>query len=302
MTMLRITRGLPASGKTTLARAWVAEDPRSRARVNRDDLRAMLHTRYLGQDTERQIQAFRDAAVVALLERGIDVIIDDTCLPARTVRDLRRLSVRAGATFEVVDLTDVPLETCLERNAARPETTRVAETWIRDMYQRYIAGRPYPLPLAAEPADVVVTGPYEAPADAPRAIMVDVDGTVALMADRSPYDETRVHLDQPNRPVIAAVQAMAAAGCLIVFCSGRTEAARAATEKWLREQVAVPYEALFLRRSGDVRKDSAVKLDIFDREIRHRFHIVAVFDDRDQVVRMWRELGLTVFQVAPGAF
>jgi len=131
---------------------------------------------------------------------------------------------------------------------------------------------------------------------------VDIDGTVALMAGRSPYDETRVHQDRPNEAVIAAVQAMHAAGHAVIFCSGRTDGCRAATEKWLAEHVAVPYEALYMRRSGDTRKDSVVKVELFDQHIRNRWRVVAVFDDRKQVVEAWRGLGLTVFQVAPGEF
>lgn len=303
MTTLTITRGLPASGKSTLARAWVAEDPARRFRLNRDDVRAMAHASvFLGQDTEKQVQAVRDAAVTALLKRGVDVVVDDTNLPSRTARDLRRLAVLAGADFEVIDLTDVPLDVCLARNALRGPPELVPEDRIRDMHQRYVAGKAHPLPLADEPEDGTVVEPYAPKPGTPEAIMVDIDGTVALHGTRSPYDESRVHEDRPNLPVIAAVRAMHAAGHLVVFCSGRTEACRDATEKWLREHVAVPYAALHMRPTGDMRKDSIVKAEIFDREIRHRYNVVAVFDDRAQVVRMWRSLGLTVFAVAEGEF
>ena len=57
-----------------------------------------------------------------------------------------------------------------------------------------------------------------------------------------------------------------------------------------------------MRATGDPRKDSIVKREIFDREIRDRYRVVGVFDDREQVVQMWRALGLTVFQVAEGDF
>ena len=93
-----------------------------------------------------------------------------------------------------------------------------------------------------------------------------------------------------------------AAGNAIVFCSGRTDDCRAATEVWLAEHVGVPYEALHMRATGDQRRDSIVKAEIFDREVRDKYHVVGVFDDRAQVVRMWRALGLTVFQVAEGNF
>jgi predicted kinase len=309
MTMLRITRGLPASGKTTIARAWVAEDPVRRARVNRDDLRAQLHDGvFVPQSeettgTEKAVTAARDATITALLNRGVSVFCDDTNLPARTARDLRRLAVLAGAEFEVVDLTDVPLATCVERNAQRAGRAFVPEDWIQDMHRRYIAGKPHPLPLPDEvETNRDAAEPYVAPEHTPRAILVDIDGTTALMAARSPYDETRVHEDRPNLPVIAAVRAMHAAGHEVVFCSGRTEACRDATEKWLAEHAAIPYAALHMRAVGDMRKDSIVKAEIFDAHIRHAYDVVAVFDDRNQVVAMWRGFGLTVFQVAEGAF
>lgn len=57
-----------------------------------------------------------------------------------------------------------------------------------------------------------------------------------------------------------------------------------------------------MRAARDMRKDAAVKLEIFDREIRHRYRVIAVWDDRASVVAMWRSLGLTVFAVAPGDF
>lgn len=299
MATLYITRGLPGSGKTTRARAWVAEAPAGRARINRDDFRAMVHGGFA--DQERMVSAARDAAITALLRRGVDVVADDTCLPQRHARDLRRLATLAGASFEVWDLTDVPLEVCIERDAARAAT--VGEKVIRDMHTRYLAGRTYPLPLPDDgPTDEGTVVPYVPAPGTPAAVLVDIDGTTALMGTRGPYDETRVHEDRPNPPVIAAVAAMHAAGYRVVFCSGRTDACREATERWLAWHVPVPYEALHMRAAGDMRKDAVVKAEIFDRKIRHAYDVRAVFDDRTQVVTMWRALGLTVFQVADGNF
>jgi predicted kinase len=305
VTTLIVTRGLPGCGKTTRARAWVAEDPDSRIRVNRDDARTMMHGGRRGTaQQERQVTVARDAQVGALLGKGYDVVCDDTSLPSRHVRELRRVAVLAGAGFEVWDMTDVDLEVCLERNRNRKGTPAfVPDDVIRDMHRRFIDGKGYPLPLpdeAAQPAGTVV--PYVPPPGAPTAIMVDIDGTVALMAGRSPFDESRVHEDAANAAVIAAVRAMHAAGHAVIFCSGRTAGSREATGTWLAEHVAVPYEALYMRAVGDSRKDSIVKVEIFDREIRNKFNVIAVFDDRRQVVDAWRALGLTVFQVAPGDF
>lgn len=297
MRRLLITRGLPASGKTTFARKL---QPRV-VRVNRDDLRRMLHgDRLYTQWAEGQVTQAQRATVEALLRAHADVIVDDTNLRTKTVREWAELAARLGAQFEVHDFTDVPLAECIRRDAERPEADRVGEEGIRRMHARYLAGRNLPLPI-----------PYVSPTAAPRyqpdpalpaAILVDIDGTVALMGDRGPYDWHRVGSDSPNPAVITAVRAMHAAGNAIVFCSGRDEVSRAETEAWLELYVGVPYQGLFLRPEGDGRKDAVVKREIFDHEIRERWRIVGVFDDRQQVVRMWRALGLTVFQVAEGDF
>src|SRR4029079_8076368 len=132
-----------------------------------------------------------------------------------------------------------PLDECIARDALRSGDSHVGEDVIRGMHQRYLAGRKLPLPAPVESTNAAAT--YPPPADAPRAVLVDIDGTVAVMSDRSPYDMTRVDLDAPNHAVISAVRAMEAAGHLVVFCSGRTDDCRDATESWLRTHVGVPF-------------------------------------------------------------
>ncbi|WP_030436291.1 AAA family ATPase [Actinoplanes subtropicus] len=297
MTRLLITRGLPASGKTSFARKL---QPRV-TRVNRDDLRRMLHgQRLYTQWAEGQVTHAQRAAVEALLRAHADVIVDDTNLRNKTVRDWAELAARLGAQFEVHDFTDVPLEECIRRDVSRPADDRVGEEAIRRMHARYLAGRNLPLPIPYIPE--IPHRLYEPDPALPAAVLVDIDGTVALMDDRSPYDWDKVGSDLPNAAVITAVRAMHAAGNAIIFCSGRDEVCRPETEAWLDLYVGVPYEALFMRPEGDGRKDAVVKREIFDRDIRDDWRIVGVFDDRQQVVRMWRALGLTVFQVAEGDF
>lgn len=135
-----------------------------------------------------------------------------------------------------------------------------------------------------------------------KAIMVDVDGTVALRGDRSPYDETRVSKDTPNHPVLAVTRAMYLDGHAVIFCSGRTEACREQTTAWLVKHFGWPFAALHMRSVGDQRKDSVVKRELYERHIRDAYDVTCVLDDRNQVVDMWRSIGLTVLQVAPGDF
>jgi predicted kinase len=294
---LTITRGLPGSGKTTWARAQ-----RGHVRVNRDELRRMLHGGPLLTGwAEVQVTIAQRALVQSLLCAGVNVISDDTNLRPRAVRDLAELALACGAEVVIRDFTEVPLDECVARDAQRTGDERVGEDAIRGMYRRYLDGRPLPLPVPAL-ASAAPRAPYSPPDGAPEAFLVDIDGTVAVMNGRGPYEEHRVSEDRPNPPVIAVVRALHAAGYRTVFCSGRRESCRTDTEAWLAAHVGAPYDALLLRPDGDGRMDAIVKADLFDRHVRDRYRIVAVLDDRDQVVRMWRSMGLTVLQVGEGNF
>ena len=57
-----------------------------------------------------------------------------------------------------------------------------------------------------------------------------------------------------------------------------------------------------MRKTGDFRKDSIVKKELFDENVRGKYNIEFVLDDRNQVVEMWRSIGLVCLQVADGNF
>ncbi len=138
MARLLITRGLPASGKTTFARTLQP----SVVRVNRDDLRRMLHgARLYTARAESQVTRAQRAAVEALLRAPADVIVDDTNLSLTLTEEWAELAARCGATFEVHDLTGVPLAECIRRDAERPPADRVGAAAIRRLHAEYLARR-----------------------------------------------------------------------------------------------------------------------------------------------------------------
>ena len=323
MTTLVITRGLPASGKSTWARRWVQDSPR-RARVNRDDLRENLFgLPRLDHEGETAVTVAQRSCVESLLRSGRDVVVDDTNLRSRYARGWADLAASVGAGFEVRDFTDVSLEVCLQRDADRLAAGRrgVGEPVIRQLHQRFLAAGPLPPVRRPDPgahpetggragagssADAgsgssAGSGSYLPDPELPTAWLVDVDGTLALMSGRSPYDWARVGEDRPNHPVIDLVRGLAGAGHAIVVVSGRDGSCRPQTLDWLSRH-GIPCDELLIRSAGDSRKDSVVKREIFDREIRPRWQVRGVLDDRQQVVAMWRALGLTCAQVASGDF
>jgi predicted kinase len=307
MSHLHIYRGLPASGKSTHARQCIdASRVGSIVRLNRDDLRKMmLPTGYKEPvyQAEELVTKVQQGQIVELLRGGVDVIIDDTNLRARSVRTLAQLALKAGATWSCIDFFDVPVEECLRRDAARENA--VGEEVILRMYRKYLSnGRTLPVP---EVEASVVGKPYVPVVATRQAVMVDIDGTVALHHDvRDPYDTSKYHLDKPNAPVIEAIRAECNSNT-ILFCSGRDAEFRDVTVEWLKEHIFNgPLDGmgfrLFMRPTGDKRNDAIVKLELFDEHIRDTYNVRRVYDDRDRVVDAWRSIGLTVLQVAPGAF
>ena len=134
------------------------------------------------------------------------------------------------------------------------------------------------------------------------AFLFDIDGTLALHKDRDPYRWQDADQDRPNLPLIAVVHSLSRSGFGIVYVSGRTEDARPLTQRWLNREVGVS-GPLYMRPSGDYRKDVEIKREIYRGHVEPFYEILAVFDDRNQVVRLWRdEIGLTCFQVADGDF
>lgn len=137
-----------------------------------------------------------------------------------------------------------------------------------------------------------------------KAIIFDIDGTLAIRDTgpdgRGPFEWDRVGEDTVNRPVMTVAQMLAFAAPFfadmeILLFSGRDERARYPTQLWLDEHLG--YEAkLYMRSEGDNRRDAVVKKEMLDGA-RELWDIIAVFDDRNRVVDMWRDNGITCMQV-----
>jgi len=87
----------------------------------------------------------------------------------------------------------------------------------------------------------------------------------------------------------------------VFICTGRDEGYRVVTEKWL-DCNDIGYTKLFMRPAGDRRDDSVIKKEMLDDMRSKGYNPSLVFEDRDRVVKMWRENGIRCFQVAPGNF
>jgi predicted kinase len=295
---------LPGSGKTTDAKKWVAEDYGNRVRVNRDDIRGMFHDGiFIEGVTENRVIDARNILIKNYLRRGVSVACDDTNLKNSVVKQLMKTAYQVGAAVDVVDLTNVSVDRCISRDYERGAS--VGAEVITQMAEKFVKGKGYPLPLPlVEPVEAVNWKPVDGiNITKPWVILCDIDGTLAHKGDRDVYDDSKVHLDTADESVLSTISSMADAGYLTIFVTGRSDACRPQTEKWLRDVGVWDYDPqLLMRKAGDTRDDAVVKYEIFDREIRDNCNVLFVLDDRDRVVEMWRRIGLKVYQVAPGDF
>lgn len=279
--MLKVTilKGLPGSGKSTIAVDMVKDSNGKTVRINKDSLRKMSSNTYFGKlNDESLIDRMRDRLILETLESDKNVVIDDTNLHPSIPGRIRQL---VGDTAVVEErFVNTPLHECIRRDLLRERS--VGERVIRNMYQRYLA------PLPRDPA---------LDEGLPEAVIVDIDGTLCLIGDRDPYDASKCHLDTPNPAVMSIIQHYPN----IILCSGRQELHRPETEKWLEDH-DIHYINLLLRQTDDRRRDAVVKEEIYHNHIEGKYNITFVLDDRQQVVDMWRSVGLRCLQVAPGDF
>jgi len=290
---LVITRGVPGCGKSTYANAWVISAP-NRIRVNRDDIRFQTYGVYFGKPIDENIvTVIEDSMIVAALKSGISVIVDDCNIEQKYINRFAHMAFRYGATFRVQEF-NTPVGQALENNRTRRDNGGrfVPENVILNMHNRL---KPYTLPEF--PAVV----PYVAPLDKRDAILYDLDGTVAHATDRSPYDFSRVKEDIVDDNIANIINSFAAYGITAIGLSGRDDICYDDSLDWLYEN-KVANDYLFMRKTGDKRKDNIVKLEMFNEHIRDNYNVLFVLDDRNQVVDMWRALGLQCLHVADGEF
>lgn len=292
MQKLIYTIGLPGSGKSTWAKKMVEENDHYK-RVNKDDLRAMIDASKWSKSNEKFIIKVRDYIILEALREGKSVICDDTNFGPHGKRfqelvdSINKEFRRNKVILECNDsFLSVSVEECIQRDLKRFNS--VGKDVIMRMYNQYIAR---PIKYIKQDESL------------PKIYLCDIDGTIAKMNGRSPFDWKSVGEDLPNESVISTIKILHSNQRPIIFMSGRDACCRTETENWIKTHVGIESPLLYMRSEGDKRKDSIVKRELYEQHIKDKYYVVAVFDDRDQVVNMWRkELFLPVFQVDYGDF
>lgn len=138
---LIICQGLPGSGKSTWSRSWVEEFPKSRVRVNRDEIRHQLGPYWI-PTREKLVTDIETNIILCGLRRGYNVVVDATNLRGiQRFTDLVKKHCGELVTENIFvevkskSFLDVSLEDCLLRDSLRTEEQRVGPEVITEMYK-----------------------------------------------------------------------------------------------------------------------------------------------------------------------
>jgi len=302
-----LTIGAPASGKSHWAKQEVAKDPDNWVRINNDDIRSMTNGSVFSSDYEKLITNTRVFLIKEALKRDKNIILDNVNANNRHFQSACNIAKEINRDIEVIEVPFYQdLEVLLERDSKREGKAKVGEVVIKKWFKG-LGGKQFKnyvpkhetFSKRTSASDRSVTAMVQ-DKTLPRAVICDLDGSLAIIGDRSPYDSSKCDItDTENEHVSEIVKMHYSAGYKIIFCSGRSEKDRAPTirfiDKCMRYIPNMEY-ILLMRKDGDQRKDVVIKEEIFNDSIKNKYYVKLVLDDRLQVCRLWHNLGLNLLR------
>lgn len=275
--------GPAGSGKTTLAKKYEAK---GFLRINQDEQ---------GKD---HLRLFSEA-----LSAEKNIVVDRMNFN-KVQRDRYLVPAKAKGYSILIKVLHESEETCFDRCEDRKDHPTIKNTQdavqaIKMFFSKYER-------VTDDEADVVIR--IWPDGKKPQAIWIDVDNTLSDASHREHFlqQEGRKRWkdffdamgDDPINPWCKAlIEGMHAANYKIIICSGRPDNYREITKTWL-EKYNVPYDALFMRSRNDSRKDSVVKEQLFEFEVKTRYDLLFAVDDRKQVIDQMRARGVLVLDCA----
>lgn len=292
---LILTRGIQGSGKTTFAKAWVAEDPENRIRINNDDIRNMLGP-YWVPDREKLVSEIKTSIAQNAMNRGYDIVVDNMNLNPKEVKFWQDLVNTNNADIDSyhyeIEFKDffISLDECIRRDAAR--SNPIGEKVIRDTWRRYKHF------IQTTEVEKYVNNLVK-PTDKPWCVVVDMDSTLCFNTTKRPwYGEGAAEGMKNDIPNYGVCEIIRNLSYPIIVATGRDTSQKEVTEQWLFNNNIYPIEFYF-RTEGDYRKGVEVKKEQIEK-IMEKYNILVIFEDCEPIVQMYRDMGLTVLQPNKG--
>ena len=299
---LILTRGIPGSGKSTWAKAWVAEDPEHRIRLNWDDMRNMMGPYWVpSREPINKFMLWSGINSAAYCTRPYDIVIDNMNLNPKDWKQYedwivtynQSLNSEETKTQYVLEFKDffTPVEECIRRDAMR--SNPIGEKTIKDIWRRYKHF------IQTHEVEKLVNNLIKDDDTKPYCVVVDMDSTMCFNTQKRAWygdGSTEAMLnDTPNMGVVRLIEHQ---NYPVIVCTGRNKAQKEVTKKWLNKYNIFP-EEFYMREDGDYRNGVEVKEELINK-ILEKYNIVTIFEDCEPIVRRFREMGLTVLQPNKG--
>ena len=285
MPKLLVTVGASGSGKTTWAEQYTTSNP-NWVNINRDEIRFREYCQgtqdwslyKFTKSKETRISEIADTEAQLAVENKKNIIISDTNINPKTREKWKQFAKDNGYEFEM-KVFNCDWDTLVARHAKRPNAIPLHRVRSQYMSMLEFLGRKT----------------YQPDIQLHKAVIVDVDGTVAQMHNRGPFDWDKVAQDLPRKEIITMVRGLYESGFRIIFLSGRDGVCYNDTFEWLKRNTGFPFE-LHMRAENDHRKDFVVKEELF-WPLTEKWNICLAIDDRPQVLRLWEEIGVPTVNV-----
>ena len=293
-----LTVGAAGSGKTTWAEEYVIDRMVENkdvkwSNLNRDEVRFELFCNGQRDWTKYKFKKANENKVTEIIglkthfaiKHRVNIIVSDTNLNPDIRNKWSKLAEENDYDYEEVSF-EVPWVELVKRNIQREGG--IATKVLRQQFLRmeeYLGRKKY-VPDTTKP----------------KAVIVDVDGTVADMEGiRKPYEWHKVIRDKPRTMVLSMVRGLQKEGYKIIFLSGRDGVCHDDTLSWLHMHFG-QFDKFLMREQDDMRKDFVIKEELF-WTVADQYNIIGAIDDRHQVLRLWEELGIeNVINVNRGVY
>lgn len=301
-----LTRGVPASGKSTWAKQWVVAAP-NRVRINRDDIREELFGKeYHGNQTgkaEIRVTEHEYERIQRALRENKSVVSDNMHMNPRFLKAYHNMAKEAGLKLQHRDFP-ISKEEAFRRNAARERV--VPEHVIEKIYEEHVGpnGEFHYFDGDYTPREFVAP---EKPGQ--MALGFDLDGSLDDTRGITHYVKRPKHRDfdmfhrsslftPANPEVLQILRDAQERGFAVLITTARSEKYREVSEVWLNK-IGVRPDNMFMRENDDNRPDFEVKHDMYNQKIKPHYDLVRMIDDNTQAIDAWKKNGIAVTEV-PG--
>lgn len=305
-----ILQGPMAAGKSTWAHEFI-KDKKDWVIISRDAIREGRGIYWLPQQ-EGYIEECEIKQAETAVKHGLNIINDATNKNPKTIEMWNKFAADNNLEIEFKEFY-IPFEVALQRNkerALRGEKS-LSKHDLEKFYLRYYRENMNEEGVYSDKR-IKEYKPYDK--EKLPCVICDLDGTIALHNNRSQFDFKKIPTDVVDVYLKDILERLSDSGVHIIFITGREQINNAyeLTDNWIKDNLNLtPIEKisgvknrydLFLRDKNDYRPDNEVKKEIYEKYVKPYYNVLTVFEDRNKVVDMWRELGLLCCQVYYGDF